>query len=267
MTLITRQNFTPFPVPDFAAQEEAALAAACLVTQVKTEDENAIAFKACQVLKAFLRRVEESRKEVKAPVLKLENDIDAVARAESEACNAELGRLNGLINAWHDAQEEEKRQIEQASRREVEALERIQQENQKQMEEAQRAILTAPSAKVARAAAQVSQRAAEAVQAATAQIAQIQGSPIPLPETQLAEGQSIRQEWDYEEPTVQELAALWTLHGEKFVKLEARRSELKFWLNSDLCPKDKDGKPTVGLRLKRVSSQRIRTTKQTALNV
>jgi DNA repair exonuclease SbcCD ATPase subunit len=116
-------------------------------------------------VKGFTALIEATRKSVKAPVLKLGQDIDALAANLTKELEAETNRIGGLVANF---QAEERRKEEEARRRAAEEQARILKEQQererKAREEAEAAELAKREAeeKARREAAELEAKASRA---------------------------------------------------------------------------------------------------------
>jgi hypothetical protein len=144
-------------------------------------------------LKALTRSVEDSRKEVKAPVLEVGRRIDAVAKDYLTPLEAEAKRLSVIVGSYQEAQRRKaEKEREEAARAQAEALAEM-------------------NAKQAEAIAQGDEEAADAARAeaadkiAASQLAAI-NSEGPRPE-----GITSRTSWKFE---VVDIAALYAARPE-----------------------------------------------------
>ncbi len=129
--------------PDAIAQRDAAIASAQKITAVAdnaTQDECAERLRS---LKQLIKLTEDSRQEVKAPVLDLGRKIDTFAREFIGKAEAEAQRLTKLLSAYQAEQqriaaEAERKRQEELKRQEAER-QRIEAEERARREAAERA--------------------------------------------------------------------------------------------------------------------------------
>jgi hypothetical protein len=98
------------------------------VVAVTTENEQGSCVAALRALKGILKRTEESREMVKAPVLALGRKIDSIAKEFVSDLAREVGRLERLLS---DYQAAERRKAEAAERARQEELARLEAERLK----------------------------------------------------------------------------------------------------------------------------------------
>jgi len=109
---IVLRNFSGVPeiTQDAYSLRRDALAAAGVVGRVETDEQQATAVKALQLLKELRNGMENSRKAVKAPVLALGRKIDEIAANFLEQAGKQEGRLQGMINHYQRKQLEARRE-------------------------------------------------------------------------------------------------------------------------------------------------------------
>lgn len=112
LTIAGLEVAIPSATPEAIAQRDALLVLARKGKIVNSPESAQRAGLVLKDLKAFTRLIEETRKAVKAPVLKLEDDIDALAKTLTTQIKAEETRIGGLIATY----QEEQRRREQAER-------------------------------------------------------------------------------------------------------------------------------------------------------
>lgn len=144
-------------------------------------------------LKALTRSVEDSRKEVKAPVLEVGRRIDAVAKDYLTPLESEAKRLSVIVGSYQEAQRRKaEKEREEAARAQAEALAEM-------------------NAKQAEAIAQGDEQAADAARAEAAEkIAASQLAAINA-EGPRPEGITSRTSWKFE---VVDIAALYAARPE-----------------------------------------------------
>ena len=94
-------------------QKDVALANARQHTEVNSSESQQLVTMALSQLKGLLKTLEESRQDVKAPVLQLGRDIDDKAREFAKAITSEATRLQALITTYYRQQAEK---VERARR-------------------------------------------------------------------------------------------------------------------------------------------------------
>lgn len=114
---------------------EVALASAAHVVEIHGVAELDEAALALTTLKGIIRTVEDSRKEVKAPVLEVGKRIDSVAKEYLEPLEAEAKRLSILVGSYQEAQRLKAERLRQEeSRKQQAALEEMQRKQREAME-------------------------------------------------------------------------------------------------------------------------------------
>lgn len=196
-------------------------------------------------------RIESSRKEIKAPVIKLGKLIDAVAATEDKELEVEENRIQSLVNDFQALELAKARAAENARRLEEERLERERQAELRRLQEiedAKRRVIQAQESAAA-LAAQQARNAAEAEAAASLQreiqrqkeladaesIEKLEAihekfndaaAALPRVEMHRAEGQRVVEDWEI---VVTDIWALARAHP-ACVKIEPRLSEIKAML-------------------------------------
>jgi len=184
------------------------------------------ATEALRAIKALLKSIETSRKQIKEPVLALGKRIDSTAAEFVQELDREAARLTGLLASYEleqrriAAEAEAKRRAEEAKlRAEQERQERerfaAERELQRQREEAERAAREAANAEqraAAHAAAAAAQAEADRIAAErqkaelAAKVAAAQAmTPVSAPER--AAGQVVRESWTFDVVDLKALAA------------------------------------------------------------
>lgn len=131
--------------PEFHLVKARALETARAVDAVTDKETMDLATKALVQVSAILKTLEDSRTAVKAPVLKIAKEIDAIAKEAAEDLGREKARLKASTEAYY---REEARKAEaarrlaeklaEAKRQKEEEIIRAQQEEQRKLEEAAR---------------------------------------------------------------------------------------------------------------------------------
>jgi hypothetical protein len=140
-TVLVLKNFSGEPeiTPSAYALQKAAIAAAKPILKVETDEEQAVAVAAMQLLKNLRSGMETTRKLVKAPVLDLGKRIDAKAADFLEEPEREEKRLAGLINhRQREIMEAQRKEQQRIEREQAEVL-RLEAEAKRKREEAERA--------------------------------------------------------------------------------------------------------------------------------
>jgi len=187
-----------------------ALAASGAILAVTDADSNSLAVDVVSRLKKLAKQVEASRTEVKAPVIKLGRDIDAIAAKYVAQIDAEVARIEKtLIRPYVQAEAEKA----ERSRRLAESLaekkrQREQAEARAADEERQRLEKEAAQATNAAEALELNQQAAAKAQqaeAATQRAEDVQAKPTT--EAPKAEKMTVRKVTRYEVVDVKALYA------------------------------------------------------------
>lgn len=188
--------------PEAEAKKTAALAAAEFIMDVADPAGQQTAIAAAADLKRFARDVENAREETKKPFLNAGRDIDAAAKKAVEAINAEIKRLESLVATYQ--------------RKELAKAEEIRREQQRIADE----IATK------RRAAEADRLRQDEFAEPAPPVTVIVPPPAVAPK---AEGAAVKTEYDFE---VVDVEALYRWGGKRFVKLEADRGTLKYYLNN-----------------------------------
>lgn len=217
----------PLPRPEIELNPAAfearrvALAAAEQVQEIATVADLDAAAAALTRIKGLTKSVEDSRKEVKAPVLEVGKRIDQTAKEYLGPLEAEARRLAGMVGTYQEA---EKRKAE-----------RIRQEEA----EKQRIALAEMAAKQAQAMAAGDVQAADAARAEAAdRIAESQLAVVNA-EGPRTDGIVTRTAWKFE---VTDAAALYAARPELCI-IEANGPAIRAILKAN------NGKPIPGLRI------------------
>jgi hypothetical protein len=281
--LMVRNGWDVAFIPELQAWIDAAVCSASLITRVDTEQLNEAQVKSVARLDTLIRGIESARKAHKEPFLEAGRKIDSIAKDASAPLLEEKARLIKLASDHRIKIQEEARILEAEKQRKIQEEERrireeqlaadrerwrIEQAKQAEIDAANKAAAEAKT-KVARekAAAEAERlRQAEAErlkrvdaeaeaqrQAAQAQLANIVAMPVPEPPQ--AEGQRFRDYWDWKDLN---LYILCKTYGDRFVKLEVKRQELKDFINGPDCPRKKDGTPDLPGTFYRDSKQTVR---------
>lgn len=129
------------PHPAISIRQEAenakrqALDGAATVTDIADVTDLDRAAAALTNLKALIKSVEDSRKEVKAPVLEVGRQIDGVAKAYCADLEAEARRLSIMVGSYQEAaRRKAEREREEAARAQAEAIAEMQRKQAEAME-------------------------------------------------------------------------------------------------------------------------------------
>jgi septal ring factor EnvC (AmiA/AmiB activator) len=147
-------------------------------------------------LKAFTRLIEATRNTVKAPVIKLGKDIDALATTLVSDIEGEEKRIGGLIATY---QEEQRRLEQEARRKAFEEQERI----RKEAEEKERLAREAAEAEARKAREEQEKADRERAEAQKAMAAQ--NTRVSMAVAPKIEGLSLRSETKFEVTDIQAL--------------------------------------------------------------
>lgn len=121
---------------DAVTIRDQAIAEADFITEIADNADGAAAVEALKGMKRMLKNAEDSRVEIKRPVLDLDRRIQAFAAAFSAPLEKAYDRLNGLVTAWQAA---EKKKAEAAERARQGEIKRIEEERERvRREEADR---------------------------------------------------------------------------------------------------------------------------------
>lgn len=199
-------------------------------------------------IRGLTKACEESRIAVKAPVLKLGKDIDAVAAAFSAELTAAATRIGRLVAAYQAEQARKAAEAERIRQEEIARIERERREaEERSLREAAEAAAKAKSKEEAEAAiARAQQQAEEAARAAQQRVNAVVTAPAPVQPVKLA-GVTVRKVWKFE---VLDVKALHAARPE-LVELQPRRSEI----NSVISAGDRE---IPGLRIWEENESRVR---------
>lgn len=253
-----RQDFTITTSPEALAARDEAIAQASLVQVVRDKLTRDAAVEAQKALKTQLKAAEDCRTTLKAPILQLGKRLDATAAEFAQPLQTEYARLDYAVCEYETEQREIARRLEEARQREIEAERRRLEEEaraaerariiaeeakRREIEEAQRQALEAKTAAARKAAAAEAERLAIAAEAQRKidearraeedkarqeTMAQKSAEFGPPSAPALAEGQSVRETWDFE---LQDIHRLYLSRGQQCVKLEVKRAEILSLIN------------------------------------
>lgn len=191
------------------------------VTVVNDAHSQAAAIGAVAIAKGLLKGVEQSRKEVKAPLLELGKELDRVATEYCQPIHMEVNRLELLIAGF---QEVEAKRVEQERQAQLQ-LQTEEMREKLRLEEAQRkAALEAENAKTKKQR-EAAQKAAEelAIQQAELEIQAGEAASNEVITAAKAEGASVRKTFDFE---VTDIVALYAAFPQ-CVKMEVKKQAVR----------------------------------------
>lgn len=264
------------PTPEAERLKAEALECSALIGAVTDESTNAGAVEALKSLSKVIKAVESARKSVKEPFLEMGRRIDATAKAFVEDLAAEQSRISKESADWQTEQTRRMREIEEARAKEAARIERERQEELRKIDEARIAAEHAAQLKAqeeARAARNEQERIAAEARAkveseriakeadAAAKRAeeltkqQVESLPPPALPTK-AEGQIVREEWNFE---VTDIWLLVRMHP-GFVRVEVNRQEIKEAIA-------RGARSIQGLRIYHETKVSVRTGKEKAIDV
>lgn len=225
-------------VPAAFEARRVALEAAGKIKAIASVADLDAAAAALKITKALLKSVEDSRKEVKAPVLEVGKRIDSVAREYLASLEKEASRLSTLVGSYQEAKRMEAERIrEEEARKQREALE--------EMQRKQSVAMASGDTEAADAA-----RADAALAIATSQLA------VEAAEGAKADGITTRSGWKFEVTNIQELFAA---HPGLCV-IEPNNAAIRAFLKSN------NGNPVPGLRIWREAAAVVRAAAPVNLN-
>jgi len=244
------------------ARRETALAASALVGQVRDSGQQDQAVQAQRTLAELQREIEAARKAVKGPVLDLGREIDRVAAEFLADVVDEVTRISAAIGDYQMLELKKREATERAARLEAERIERERREQEErvaeQIERERQAALAAAKShdeidRVEKEAADRQRDEQERLEreARLQQLATL--ATIKQPDR--AEGQSVRQDWDFEVTDVWTLARM----HPACVEVRPRRSEILGLLRT--------GHTLAGVRAFQVVRSTVRSTKRQELEV
>lgn len=193
-------SLTPVLHPAAIEAKRVALESARAVTVVDSHESAHAALTALGQCKQLLKLAEESRKELKAPLLDAGRDIDAQVKSYAAELTAESDRLARLGVSFEEAQ---RRAAEEAQRKVYEA----EQERLRQLQLERREVMTDTSHPAAARLAQLD--AADA--AAVRDIAAIRQTAAQAVVPSAPAGTQLRKDWKFE---VTDIHALYKAHPE-----------------------------------------------------
>ena len=243
-------------------RREAALEASALIARVQDSGEQDKAVQAQLQLDTLRREVEAERKAVKAPVLDLSREIDKVAGEWIAEVSEESARIGRLVADYQALELKKQQAAERAARLEAERIERERKEQEEaaaaQIErERQAALANAKSIEeqdeIERKACEQQRIVQENLDYHTRKQQLELVASIKPPER--AEGQSVRQDWDFEVTDVWLLARM----HPGCVEVKPRRREIIDLLRT--------GNQLAGIRAFQVVKSTTRTAKKVEVEV
>jgi hypothetical protein len=227
---VRRFDFTPVAIE----LRDNALAAGALINKVANTDDLKLAVLAQTGVASVLKLVESARKAAKEPVLDFGRLIDDKAREFIKELKQEELRLARLAADWEQL---EQARIRAARQAEDDRLRQIERDRAAEMAKAQ------SHEQLDKIAEKFDQKAKDEAPAPT----QIQPRRV--------EGQTVREEWDFEVTDVWALARAHPM----CVTVEARRAEIKSLLNA--------GHKVTGIRSWKVTKAGVRVRTSQAIEV
>jgi len=243
-------------------RRNAALEASALVGRVTDSGEQDRAVQAQIQLDTLRREVEAARKAVKAPVLDLSREIDRVASEWLAEVEDESLRVSRLVADYQAAEIKRREAAERSARLEAERIERERREQEEavaqQIERERQAALAAATSieqqdEIDRVACERQREEQERLQADARRQQMELVAAIKPPDR--AEGQSVRQDWDFEVVDIWQLARM----HPACVEVKARRSEILGLLRT--------GHTLAGIRAFLVVKSTTRTAKRVEVEV
>lgn len=206
------------PTPDATLLLSQALERAALVSVVDDEPSNAQACAAMSSLKLVLSATEKARKDAKQPFLDACRHVDSVAAQFVSEADSEFKRLQRASADWQTEQTRKLQEIERKRREEAERLERERLEEIRRIEreriakEREAAVAAAAAASAAKSAedklaaealaeserVRITHEAEQAKRVAEERAAQSALTLTPEPVRAKAEGQVVREVWEFE---------------------------------------------------------------------
>lgn len=191
---------------DAHTQKADALGSAALVSAVTTPAQQEFAVAALREIKGIKKKIEDSRKAIKAPVLTLGKEIDAAAATFCAELDAEESRITKAVSAYQVEEERKAREAQEARQAELRRIENerlaAEREAQRRADEEARAARSLEAAEEAakRHEAEKLRTAVEAEKAREAVIVK----PVVAPAR--AEGMAVRQVPRFEITDIRALA-------------------------------------------------------------
>lgn len=173
------------------------------ITSVDNDLDAEVAGSALIEVSALIKECERARVAVKEPVLALNRQVDAEARAFSGDLEQHQGRIKRLIGSYHARVEEEQRAIERKRQEELARIERervaAEAEAKRKAAEALKAAASPEQAEVAVVTAEAEVKRVEAVAAQQTAMAPVAPRVAPIA------GVSVKSVWVFEVVDINEL--------------------------------------------------------------
>lgn len=218
LSIFKREDLSVAATADAIALRDSALSVAALISQVVDDTSNAKACEAMRALKQVQTATEKARKDVKAPFLEACQQIDATAKEFVGEVVSELNRLSSASADWQTEQTRRMRDIQRKRDEENARLEKERLDELARIAAANAAGAITPEAAVV-AAEKVNELAT-----------QEKLTLPPEPVRPRAEGQVVREEWDFEVVNPFDLVRA----HPGCVKIEVRRSEVDALIQAKL---------------------------------
>lgn len=183
---------------EFSLLSEQALAKASSITTVDDAESQELATQAASTIQGLLARLEKDRNAVKAPVLALGRQIDAIAKQGAAPLQAERDRLKEALRVHYLAEQEKARKAAEVQRRFAEA-------RQKRLDEEARLAADAAQQAATQEEAEQATAKVEEITAKAEEAAQKVETIIPAAPAK-AEKMTVRKVWRHE---VKDLNALY----------------------------------------------------------
>ena len=236
LTLFHRQDFRILVSDEAITQRDEAIACASLVRVVKDTSTQENAVNTLKEIKSLIDTAEKNREALKRPVIDLGRLIDKTERDYSADLKKEYARVNDLVIDY----QEEQRQI----------AARLAAARQRDLEEEQRKLNAELQAKIeANPKIDVAAEVAKQQEMLEQKKAEFTPPSAPI----VAEGQSVKQEWDYE---VTNIHLLYQARGQECVELTPRRGAIKALINAGGV------REIAGLKIYAITKNQVRTTPQ-----
>ena len=149
LAIIGTESVTIQVIEEAVADRDFALLASKACASVTSAEEAQAAVDALRELRAVQKQVEDSRTQVKAPILDLGRKVDATAREFLAEVGSEVVRLNGAVTAWQREQDELRRQAEALRARQIREQEQRERQAKEAADRAEKARLAQEAAAAA----------------------------------------------------------------------------------------------------------------------
>lgn len=236
--------------PEAVSRKRMVLDESRLVNTVASQFTQTAATESLRELVRIEREVEKDRQAIKQPVLALGRQIDDTAATFLADVKQESARLKTLLSNY---EVEQRKKAEEERRRQEEAQRQAQEAERKRLEEIERQKRIAEEAARQAEQAATPQQATEAIKATVEAETKVEELAAPVaqplfrpPVVTRAEGQVVRETWDYE---VTDIARLASEHPELVTIVPKRADILRIIAQ---------GAPVTGLRVFKKTSVGVR---------